>query len=96
MREVKEFSRKHPWLNDRAIEAIRYKHSREGYDDYRKAVESCNRIISEEYLFFVQLTRSKLEKVKSSSTKFWKITKNLLHERTAKESIPALKRADGS
>ena len=49
-----------------------------------------------EYFSYIRKTKDQLRQLKTSSTKFWKISKRLLHKPEADAAIPALRRKDGT
>ena len=84
----------HPWANDRVRSAVCFKHFCEGSFNYKHAMNRCSRIMKEEYFAYVQKIRSKLKQIRPSSTKFWKISKQLMNKLTSAELIPSIKRDD--
>ena len=86
----------HPWINERVLEAIRKKHVSEGTPYYQIAVKACSQTILEEHRAYIEITKRKLQSVKPSSAKFWKISKKLLRKVDTVSPIPSLKRQDGS
>ena len=86
----------HPWMNERVLTAIQRKHCSEGLSGHPTAVKECSQIILEEYFSYVASTKKKLQSLKSSSTKFWKISKRLLRKSDRVSLIPSLQRHDNS
>ena len=50
----------------------------------------------DKYYAYIRKVRDKLRTMGPSSTKYWKLSKSLLHKSTGETAIPALKRLDGT
>ena len=68
----------------------------EGTAGYKQACADCSSGLLQEYFQFVSRIKEKLQKLRPSSTAFWKISNLLMHKPDSAVAIPALKRSDGT
>ena len=88
---IREMKRSHPWLNERAKEAIMRKNNAEGTPSYSEKREECVRILAEERKKYVQKMKEKLQDLPKKSKKWWQINRELLNRKCKTSSIPNLK-----
>ena len=60
----------HPWLTEKALQAVAEKHSQEGSATAVKAQEYCTRVIRPEFIQFAEREKQKLGNLKKGS-KIW-------------------------
>ncbi len=86
----------HPWLNDRCREAIEAKNAAMGSENEHIARDKCSKILSEEYLKYVERTKSKLSGLKNSAKQWWKLSNSLQGRGKTGHGVQPLKRSDGT
>ena len=86
----------HPWLTDRAVEAVKRKHDAAGTHMAQEASYVCSAIMLEERESFRARTCSKLRDLPAGSKQWWTKSKVLMEKKTSATCIPALKTSTGS
>ncbi len=86
----------HPWLNDRCRGAIEAKTAAKGTADENIARDECSKILSEEYLKYVERTRTKLSELSNSAKQWWKLSNSLQGRGKTTHGVQPLKRSDGT
>ena len=94
-RELFERKSKHPWINERCLEAIRAKNSSTGNADHVEISSRCSAILLEEYHLYIERMRDKLSKVKRGSKEWWKVTSEIVQKAGKTSSIAGLKSDNG-
>ena len=69
-RMIREMKRSHPWLNERAKEAIMRKNNAEGTPSYSEKREEYARILAEERKKYIQRMKEKLQDLPKKSKKW--------------------------
>ena len=82
----------HPWLTERAEEAVRRKHAAQGTEQETEAARECSDILLAEHYDFVAKMRLKLLESKPSSKSWWSKARRLTNRKQRVSNIPALKR----
>ena len=95
-RLLKEKKSTHPWLTDRAVEAVSVRDAAAGTENELIAVLECSRIMKEEREAYIERTKQELLNLPQGSKLYWTKVRELLGEETNKCNIPALKKEDGT
>ena len=85
-KEIEEKKTSHPWLTDRAVEAVRVKHSLRGSEQERAANVECSKILMEEYNGYVHRTRRKLQELPRGSKQWWTLSRQLMQKKMSSKS----------
>ena len=93
-RTLRECKGTHPWLNDVCREAIMYKQSRFGSEEYKDACEACTRVLRQAHEEYIMKMREELRHLPKGSKRWWSLSKMLLDNAPSKSGIPSLKNAE--
>lgn len=85
----------HPWLNARVLEAVASKQNASGTIDELEASKACSEAVLCEFTKFVGRTRERLGNIRRGSKQWWKLARQLLNQRSAPSSVPALQSSTG-
>lgn len=83
--------RSHPWLTDRALQAIHDKCAAYGTPSFATVAEECRKVVAEEYRLHISKLRAKIAGLKRGSKKWWSLNRQLLNKKSKTASIPPLK-----
>ena len=81
----------HPWLTQRAVDAVKKKHAAQGKENEGKEASTCSAVLQEEYLAYVRRSRAELLEMNRGSKLWWSRSKRLLCAKVQASSVPALK-----
>ena len=95
-RQLKERKTTHPWLSDRAIDAVKDKHAARGSVNELFAAQRCSQILLEERMKFQRRMCDELSQLPKGSKQYWSRSRQLMDRKSSTTSVPALKRPDGT
>ena len=94
MQRVRKTS--HPWLTEKAVQAVAAKHEAAGTAAESSTAERCSKVLLEEREAHREQTCRKLNGMAKGCKQYWAKSRELLQKKVSATSVPALKSLDGS
>ncbi|CAE8622924.1 unnamed protein product [Polarella glacialis] len=86
----------HPWLTPRCIELVAAKRKAEATPGYVLLQVQCSNALRDAYSAYILRTKEQMKSLPPSSTRWWKLSKQLLFQGSQTSSIPPLQTDSGS
>ena len=90
-RTISEKKTTHPWLTERAVQAVAKRDTMAGTELEKDAVLECSRIMKEDREQYIAKMKQELLSLKQGSKQWWRKSQQLMGEEAKICSIPALK-----
>ena len=90
-RWISERKSKHPWVNDRCLQAIATKNSMSNKPNFHEHASKCSQVLFEEFVAHALRMPDKLARERRGSKGWWRIANEIVEKDGKATSIPALK-----